>query len=210
MQRIITIPVLIFIVLSGRSQDTSKINSKIVEITVGTFSTLNETGKLTVNPVVSASWDDYYFDNRYGYEAANSASINAGKRIFKKIKHVEIIPMAGLIFGSFKGLTAELQTSIGYDNWYFSTDNQFSYEYTEAQKSLYFNWTVARYKVTRYFHLGLTAFIDKRVNKAGVFDRGITAAIIIKNWAIRLYAFNYETGRRYYSVGLRYTFKFVN
>ena len=84
-----------------------------------------------------------------------------------------------------------------------------SYEYTEAKKSLYFNWTVARYIVTSYLHLGFTAFFDKRVNRSGMFDKGITAAIIIKNWAIRLYAFNYEIERRYYSIGLRYTFRYV-
>jgi hypothetical protein len=210
MQRIIILLLLIAITLNSKSQASGKIDNKTVELTVGTFSTLTETGKLTVNPVFVAHWNDYYFENRYGYEAPNSASLNAGKKIFKKMKHMEIIPMVGLIFGSFKGLTAELQTSIGYDHWYFSTDNEYSYEYTKAKKSLYFNWSVARYKVTSFLHLGFTVFYDKRVDKNGVLDKGVTAAIIIKNWTLRLYAFNYEIERRYYSVGLRYTFKNVN
>jgi outer membrane receptor for ferrienterochelin and colicin len=66
---------------------------------------------------------------------------------------------------------------------------------------------VARYKVTNSFQVGLTTFFDKRINKLGLFDKGSTVAVIIKNWALRLYAFNYEIEKRYYWVGLRYTFK---
>ena len=50
--------------------------------------------------------------------------------------------MVGLIFGSFKGVTAELQVSLDYTKWTFLTDNQFSYEYTEPDKSFYSNWLV--------------------------------------------------------------------
>jgi hypothetical protein len=207
MKRIIFILLLIVVALNSKSQDTSKINIKKLEITVGTFSTLSESGKISVNPVILGNWGDYYYENRYCYEASNSTSINAGKRVLKKIKHAEIIPMIGLILGSFKGLTAELQTSLDYNKWIFLTDNQYSYEYTEPKKSLYFNWTVARYKVTNYLHVGLTTLFDKRVDKAGVFDKGATVAIIIKNWALRFYAFNYKIERRYYWVGLRHTLK---
>src|SRR4051812_30313586 len=198
--------ILLFIVLAlnSRSQDTSKIDTRKLEITTGTFNTLNESDKITINPVMLGYWGDYYFENRYSYEASNSASINAGKKVLKKIKHAEIIPMGGLVFGSFKGLTAELQTSLDYNKWTFSTDNQFSFEYTEPKKSLYFNWTVAKYKVTNSLRIGLTTFLDKPINKTAVFDKGVTVAVIIKNWAMRFYVFNYEIEKRFYWLGLRY------
>jgi hypothetical protein len=188
-------------------QDTSKVKEKELVISFGTFNTMNERNKVNVNPSISAYLDDYYVENRYNYEAGNSASINLGKRILKKVKHLEIIPMFGLVFGSFKGITAELQTSLDYSKWTFSTDNQFSYEYIQPDKSLYFNWTVTRYKLTNWFSLGLSTVLDKHINQNIIFDKGVTAAISLKKWGLRFYAFNYELEKRYYWLSLRHTIK---
>jgi hypothetical protein len=193
--------------LNSSSQDTSKVKIKELEISFGTFNTMNESNKVNINPAISGYLDDYYFENRYNYEAANSASVNVGKRILKKIKHLEIIPMAGWVFGSFKGVTAELQTSLDYSKWTFSTDNQFSYEYTQSDKSLYLNWTVARYKLTKSFRIGFTTVLNKDVNQDVIFDKGVTAAIFLKKWSLRFYAFNYEIEKRYYWLSLRYTIR---
>ena len=100
----------LILALNGKGQDTATV--RVLEITIGTFSTLSETQKYTVSPAISGSWGDYYFESRYNYEAGNSASLNLGKRIFRKLEHIELIPMVGLVFGSFKAATAELQTSL--------------------------------------------------------------------------------------------------
>ena len=106
----------LILALNGKGQDTATV--RVLEITIGTFSTLSETQKYTVSPAISGSWGDYYFESRYNYEAGNSASLNLGKRIFRKLEHIELIPMVGLVFGSFKGATAELQTSLDYQDGY--------------------------------------------------------------------------------------------
>ena len=194
----------LILALNGKGQDTATV--RVLEITIGTFSTLSETGKLTVSPAMSGSWGDYYFESRYNYEAGNSASLNLGKRIFRKLEHIELIPMLGLVFGSFKAATAELQTSLDYPRWIFSTDNQFSFEYTSPKESLFFNWTVAKYKLTNFFQIGLTSFLDIEGGQA-IFDKGITSAMSYHNWVFRVYAFNYEIENRRYWFSLRYTMK---
>jgi len=65
-----------------------------LDLSIGTFNSFNAKGKLVANPVISGYLNDYYFENRYNYEAANSASINIGKRIFKNIHHVESYRLA--------------------------------------------------------------------------------------------------------------------
>jgi hypothetical protein len=199
--------IFVIMILNGAGQDTRMGKIKELGITFGTFNTISKNNKVTVSPAISGYLDDYYFENRYNYETDNSASINVGKRIFKKSKHIEVVPMVGLVFGSFKGVTTELQTSFNYNKWTFSTDNQFSFEYRQPDKSLYFNWTMAIYKLTTSFHIGLTTFLDKPVNKDMVFDKGITAAILFKEWGLRLYAFNYEIEKRYYWISIRYNIK---
>jgi|GEM_PF-3402052 hypothetical protein len=199
-----TIAVLLILALNSAGQDAAKVRE--LEITIGTFSTLSETQKYTVNPAISGSWGDYYFESRYNYEAGNSASLNLGKRVFRKLEHIELIPMVGLVFGSFKGATAELQTSLDYPKWLFSTDNQFSYAYTSPYESLFFNWTVAKYKLNNFFQIGLTSFLDIQGGQA-IFDKGITGAVSYHNWAFRVYAFNYEIENRRYWFSLRYTMK---
>lgn len=183
---------------NGSCQDTSMAKMKTLEITFGTFNTFNASNIVAVNPAISGYFGDYYFENRYNYEADNSASVNVGKHIFKKLKHVELIPMAGLVFGSFRAITTELQTSLDYDKWTLSTDNQFSFEYTHSAKSLYLNWGVAGFKLTRVFHIGVTSVITKQVNQKAVFDKGVTAAMLFKKWGLRFYAFNSEKEKRYY------------
>lgn len=189
------------------AQDTSTTKTTDLDISAGTFSTLNEKGKLEVNPAISGYFGDYYFENRYNYETANSASLNIGKRVFRRIKHAEIIPMMGLVFGSFKGATTELQTNLDFKRWTLSSDNQLSVEYTQIDKSLFYNWSVARYKITKNFRFGVTTFLDKHVNKPTIFDKGLTAAILFKQWVVRMYAFNYAIEKRYYWFGVRYNMK---
>jgi len=204
MKSFAAVMILLILALNGKGQDTATV--RLLEITIGTFSTLSETQKYTVNPAISGSWGDYYFESRYNYEAGNSASLNLGKRIFRKLEHIELIPMVGLVFGSFKGATAELQTSLDYPRWIFSTDNQFSFEYTSPKESLFFNWTVAKYKLTNLFQIGLTSFLDIEGGQA-IFDKGITSAVSYHNWVFRVYAFNYEIENRRYWFSLRYTMK---
>ena len=115
--------------------------------------------------------------------------------------------MVGLVFGSFKGATAELQTSLDYPRWILSTDNQFSFEYTNSEKSLFFNWTVAKYKLTNFFQIGLTSNLFIQGHQDPIFEKGITGAVSYKNWVFRVYAFNYEIENRRYWFSLRYTMK---
>lgn len=196
-----------FLAVRGICQDPALSKNRELEISLGTFSTWNSRDRVTVNPIISWSWDDYYIENRFNYEAVNSASINAGKRIFKKLHHVEIIPMAGLIFGSFKGVTAELQISGDYLKWDFFTDNQYSYEYTNPVKRFYANWTVARYKITRILSIGLTEFFEWQPNGCPVFDKGITASVSWAKWSFRIYAYNFEKDKREYWLGMRYNIR---
>jgi len=196
------------VALNGTGQDSSTAKIKELDISIGTFNTKSDgSSKVNINPAISGSFGDYYFENRYNYEADNSASINVGKQILKKLKPVEIVPIVGLVFGSFKAVTAELQTSLVCRKWALSTDNQFSFEYTKPGKSLYFNWTVARFKITNSFLIGISTILDKHVKRDIVFDKGLTAALAFEEWGLRFYAFNYEKGKRYYWLSIRHNIR---
>jgi hypothetical protein len=200
--------VFVSVALNGIGQDSSTAKIKELDISIGTFNTKSDgSSKVNVNPTLSGSFGDYYFENRYNYEADNSASINVGKQILKKLKPAEIVPIVGLVFGSFKAVTTELQTSLVCRKWALSTDNQFSFEYTKPGKSLYFNWTVARFKITNSFLIGISTILDKHVKRDIVFDKGLTAALAFEEWGLRLYAFNYEKGKRYYWLSIRHNIR---
>lgn len=189
-------------------QDSSMTKTRELDISIGTFNTKSDaSSRVNVNPAISGSFGDYYFETRYNYESDNSASINVGKQILKQLKPVEIVPIVGLVFGSFKAVTAELQTSLDIRKWALSTDNQFSLEYTEPGKSFYFNWTVARFKITESFRLGISTILDKHLGRDIVFDKGLTAALAFKEWGLRVYAFNYEKGKRYYWLSIRHNIR---
>jgi hypothetical protein len=191
--------------LNGIGQDSSTAKIKELDISMGTFNTKSAgSSRVNVNPALSASFGDYYFENRYNYEDANSVSINVGKQVLKKLNPIEIVPIAGFVFGSFKAVTAELQTSFDCRKWTLSTDNQFSFEYTKPGKSFYFNWTVARYKITNSLLMGVSTILDKHVSRGLVFDKAVTAALAFEKWSLRFYVYNYEKEQRYYWLGIRY------
>jgi hypothetical protein len=56
--------------------------------------------------------------------------------------------------------------------------NQFSFEYTHPAKSLYLNWSVARFKLTKAFRIGFTTVVTKQLNQEAIFDKGLTAAVV--------------------------------
>jgi hypothetical protein len=120
------------------------LNKKYIDgtLSIGTFNTLNSENKISVNPAISGSVGDYYFESRYNYEAANSASLNIGRYFLKNSKTVKLVPMIGVIVGEFKGVTVELQSYFSNNSWYISADNQFSIHYKDFSKSLYLDWNV--------------------------------------------------------------------
>jgi hypothetical protein len=176
-------------------------------ITFASFSTINTEKKLAVNPFISGTIGGYYFENRYNYEAANSASVNVGKTLKKKLAGFEITPLIGVVVGGFNGLTSEIQAFHEDDKWYLSADNQYVFEYVDTKRSFYYNWLVGRFKLTRFLRIGVSTQFTKANNQKGVFDRGLTTSILYDNITFNVYAFNYETQRRNYMISLRYYLK---
>lgn len=179
-------------------------------ITIGLFNTISKDFKITSDPFISGTIGDYYFENRYNYEAENSASINIGKTVFKKLKNIYIIPMVGIVMGSFKGITAELQTILDNKRWYVSTDNQLSVEWKEGKQNFFFNWSIVRYKITPSFRIGVSTLFAKPFTSKQNFEQGLTASLKIKNYGLNFYAFNYDAEKRHYLLSLCYTFKLTS
>ena len=207
MKQVEFVVLFLFSVLNLKSQDTVTTKITDLDLSIGVFNAFSTGNQLVVDPAVSGSFGDYYFENRYNYEAANSASINVGKRVFKNVKHVEIINMGGLVFGSFKGINAEMQTSFDFSKWIFSSDNQFSFEYTVPARSIYFNWNVMRYKLFQFLQVGITTVLQQQVNSRMIFDKGVTATLLLNKWSVRFYGYNYQIEKRYYLLGIRYNIR---
>jgi hypothetical protein len=176
-------------------------------ITIATFSTISTTNRLSINPFISGNIGNYYFENRYNYEAGNSASINIGRTLNNSIAGFYVTPIAGLIVGNFKGLNTEVQAFHDDSKWYFSLDNQYVFEYADVNRSFYYNWLVGRYKLAPFLRIGVTTQFTKPTNNKGVFDRGITMSMVYKNVTFNIYAFNYEPHRRNAFISLRYYIK---
>jgi len=173
-------------------------------ITVAAFTAINTKGQLATNPFIAISIGRLYFENRYNYEANNSASINMG-RTWGDASAVAITPMIGILAGNFRGINTEIQAYHDDPNWYVSTDNQYVMEYREFSRSFFYSWWVGRYKVNRFFRVGLTAQYTRPNTSGGVLDGGLTTSLLYKNITLNAYSFNFKEGRRSGFVSLRYT-----
>lgn len=193
--------------LCSKSQATVAEQARSVDLYAGSFSTVYEK-RISINPSVFGYAGSFYFENRYNYEAANSASVNAGIKLFRKIKPLSVIPMIGIVVGNFKAATTELQTSITIKNWLISSDNQFSIGYAKPKNNLYLNWSVLRYRIFKGFEIGGTSSFQKQSAGKSVLDPGLTIALTIHEWYLRFYNYYPDGAKQYYWLALRYHLHF--
>ena len=176
-------------------------------ISIAAFSTIDVNKKLAINPFISGNIGSFYFENRYNYEANNSASINIGKKLANKLLGFEITPMVGLVAGGFKGITSEVQAGRENKKWSFSIDNQYTLEYAEVKRSFYSNWLSGKFKLAGFLQAGISTLFVKCGDKRSTFDKGLAVSFLYDKFSFNMYAFNYEPKRRNYMFSLRYNLK---
>lgn len=141
---------------------------------------------------------------RYNYEWEGNYSIYLAPKFYlNKKKTITFQPLIGYTLGRYNGTSIDLQVSLDTNKLDIITDHQYTCEFN-GQHWFFFDWIVARYKITEKFKVGLSTQIYYEPNSEILFDKGITASYLIqKHFRISVYYFNPFTEKYNLSIALR-------
>jgi hypothetical protein len=160
---------------------------------------LGESRSFCWAPVLSyRTADNWYIEARGNYEAINSASLYFGK-IFKEkaLISYSIIPIAGLVVGTFNGGSVGANIGLDYKRISFSSQSQYTFSIENRATNFTYSWSDLTYQLKEWVYAGVSLQQTR-----GVFEKGMLVRGVYKNFSIPLYVFNLTTRERYFVLGL--------
>lgn len=163
------------------------------------------------NPtVIPQAWiyiKDYYLEARYNYEDVKTVSLYFGKSfsVNKKVDF-EIIPMLGLVYGEFKGLSPGFNLSFEYKRFHSSTECQYTIDFEDNGNSFFWDWSNFYMRIHENISLGCAIQINK--SKKGDNFVYASPALSFEFGSFVIEANTYNLWEKYplYTLGLEYNF----
>jgi len=148
-----------------------------------------------------------HLEARYNYEARNATSLFIGRR-FAVGEEVtfEVTPIAGLLFGSTRGLVPGLEASIAYRAFDAYVEAEYVHNLDDGSASYYYAWTEIGWKPVQWLRVGLAAQRTRIVENGRDLQRGAFVQMIWEKVTLAVYGFNPESASRYLivSVGVQF------
>jgi len=148
-----------------------------------------------------------HLEARYNYEARNATSLFIGRR-FAVGEEVtfEVTPIAGMLFGSTRGLVPGLEASIAYRAFDAYVEAEYVHNLDDGSASYYYAWTEIGWKPVQWLRVGLAAQRTRIVENGRDLQRGAFVQMIWEKVTLAVYGFNPESASRYLivSVGVQF------
>jgi hypothetical protein len=141
---------------------------------------------------------NWYIEARGNYEAIHSASIYFGKVFGKKgLISYSIIPIAGLVMGSFNGASVGANVALDYEKVSFASQSQYTFSIENRATNFTYSWSDLTYQLKGWVSAGISLQQTR-----GLFEKGILIRGVYKNLSMPLYVFNPATNDRYFVIGI--------
>jgi hypothetical protein len=172
--------------------------------------------------IVSLYTQKNFCQLRYNYEDNRTFSFLWGRPLTKQTKkaYVQVVPTIGLSAGNFMGVSPGIQVYAEYKNMEFSNSSQTSICVTNLNRSFFFTWSEALYKVKNIWKVGLSVQYLKqyptmvRNKELGItsppqqqLDLGMVTGVEYWRFYLCGYVFNAWDAHRHYAVSLTYNFR---
>ncbi len=145
----------------------------------------------------------FYAEMRYNYEAARTGSVYAGKSFSEDgWLSWELTTMAGIVFGDYTGISAAINTSLEYKQFFLSGQTQYTLNKDNRADHFIFNWSELGYQPVKWFYAGVSAQFTQLYKSAFVAEYGLMMGLVIKKVTIPLYVFNQPGGKKNYIIGI--------
>jgi hypothetical protein len=136
-----------------------------------------------------------YAEVRYNYEEARTVSVYLGKSFLRDGDFsYALTPMFGGVLGKFNGWSAGLNSDVGYKNFYFSAQSQYTFSAEDEINNFYFSWAELGYQPLDWMYGGLAiqeTYMPQ--TKENLTHPGFVVGFTYKKWTMPLYGF--KTGK---------------
>jgi hypothetical protein len=163
--------------------------------TSGSVEKLNyytQDGGYLIGPIVKVKNNqDLYLEARYNYEDINTFSFYLGKSYSGKSDFTyRVIPMAGGVFGKFRGISLGLNTEFEYRKLFFSADSQYTRSIRNSERTFYFSWSELGYELTDDIFAGAAfQYTYLPHDCSNLMQAGGMAGYVYNSWQISVYGF---------------------
>lgn len=148
----------------------------------------------------------WYSSLRYNYEHDGTLSLRLGKKFSKNGNlSYSIIPLAGMLTGSFKGLSIATQTEIETGKFSFYSEPEYCVRFHVADKNFFYNWTELSFQPYHFFYTGVALQVIKTNNEPFNAEPGIVFAIRHENLEIPFYFFRPSHSSNYFVAGIHWS-----
>ncbi|NOT52259.1 MAG: hypothetical protein HOP10_13385 [Chitinophagaceae bacterium] len=147
-----------------------------------------------------------YAELRYNYEDVKTFSVFGGKIFSGKDNSLSVTPMIGFSIGQFTGVSVAANVSAERNNFFLSSETQYSIGAKKSSGNFLFNWSEIGYSISPNLFAGLS-FQYTLQDGAGDPDPGLMAGISLKNFSIPVYVFNPFKKDQYFVLGLNYEYQ---
>jgi hypothetical protein len=156
----------------------------------------DEHGGFAMGPVAQfQTKKNWAAEARYNYEEARTVSFYVG-RVYEHQGRFSysITPLFGGVIGRFNGGSTGVNMDIEYNNFYFSSQSQYTFSIEDEMDNFYFSWSELGYQPLHWFYGGIviqeTYFPQVREH---ITHPGIVVGFCYKSWTLPIYGF--RTGK---------------
>ncbi|MEJ7767598.1 MAG: hypothetical protein WKF89_07285, partial [Chitinophagaceae bacterium] len=159
MQTSIFTIIILFITLSVRSQSETGLEQYCFV----------RNDSYTFMPIVHfRNKNNWYAEARYNYEDTQTFSLFLGKTYSKNAGLTySITPLVGASVGNFQAVSVGLNLDMGLNNFYFSSQSQYSFSTSVYEHSFLYNWSEIGFQPLPWFYTGLS-IQQTRLHKTNV------------------------------------------
>ena len=149
--------------------------------------------------------ENWYTEARYNYEEMNTGSLYTGKMFLNEGKKLSysVTPMVGVVIGKFKGGSAGLNLTLDYNDFFFSSQSQYTFSVKDKEANFLFSWVEAGYQPRPWIYVGLSIqhTYYGQLN-TGLFEQGVVVGLSIGKLTFPFYGFNPLSDSRYFVLGI--------
>jgi len=133
----------------------------------------------------------WYTEARYNYEDINTGSIYVGRNYAggKKVTY-EVTPMAGIVFGNYKGISTATNIELAYKQMFFSGQLQYTINNEQQDNNFFYNWSELGCKLFNKFYGGVSVQQTKLYNSKLTNSVGVLLGFETGKITVPFYLFN--------------------
>ena len=147
----------------------------------------------------------WYGEARYNYDEANTFSILGGKTFSLNSRWlIDVTPMAGIAAGRMSGWTGGVNLFIEKNQFFFSTQSQYTRSTTTGYQNFLFNWCELAYQPFSWLYGGVSIQHTHVLDEKPLFEPGFMVGPSVGQLSFPLYVFNTFSSKRFFVLGVNY------